>query len=53
MKACLALGAAGPGDCVLIAGKGHENYQETNGVRVPFSDADTVRRLFAEAGAGS
>ncbi|MFZ1832303.1 MAG: UDP-N-acetylmuramoyl-L-alanyl-D-glutamate--2,6-diaminopimelate ligase, partial [Pseudomonadales bacterium] len=49
----LALGAAGPGDCVLIAGKGHENYQETNGVRVPFSDADTVRRLFAEAGAGS
>jgi UDP-N-acetylmuramyl tripeptide synthase len=24
---------AGPGDCVLIAGKGHEDYQEASGVR--------------------
>jgi len=29
---------AGPGDIVLIAGKGHENYQEIQGVRHPFDD---------------
>jgi UDP-N-acetylmuramoyl-L-alanyl-D-glutamate--2,6-diaminopimelate ligase len=30
---------AGPSDVVLIAGKGHEDYQEVNGERRPFSDA--------------
>lgn len=30
-------------DAVLIAGKGHETYQEINGVRHPFSDAEEVR----------
>jgi UDP-N-acetylmuramoyl-L-alanyl-D-glutamate--2,6-diaminopimelate ligase len=34
-----AIGAAKPGDIVLIAGKGHETYQERDGVRTPFSDA--------------
>ncbi|EAR08936.1 UDP-N-acetylmuramoyl-L-alanyl-D-glutamate--2,6-diaminopimelate ligase [Reinekea blandensis] len=29
-------------DVVLIAGKGHESYQEIDGVRHPFSDQDTV-----------
>ncbi len=29
---------AGKNDRVLIAGKGHENYQEINGVKIPFSD---------------
>lgn len=29
-------------DVVLIAGKGHESYQEIKGVRYPFSDQDTV-----------
>lgn len=29
---------AGKNDCVVIAGKGHENYQEINGVKTPFSD---------------
>jgi len=29
-------------DVVLIAGKGHESYQEINGVRHPFSDQETV-----------
>ena len=29
---------AGPSDAVLIAGKGHENYQEVGGKRHPFSD---------------
>ncbi len=40
-----ALGQAGPGDIVLIAGKGHEAYQEIGGVRYPFDD----RRVAAEA----
>ncbi len=33
-----AIGLAQAGDVVLIAGKGHENYQETAGVKAPFSD---------------
>lgn len=39
----LAVAAAGPGDAVLVAGKGHENYQESAGRRLPFSDAAAVR----------
>jgi UDP-N-acetylmuramoyl-L-alanyl-D-glutamate--2,6-diaminopimelate ligase len=35
----LAVEIARPSDVVLIAGKGHEPYQEANGVRVPFSDS--------------
>ncbi|MDD4915569.1 MAG: UDP-N-acetylmuramoyl-L-alanyl-D-glutamate--2,6-diaminopimelate ligase [Methylococcales bacterium] len=31
-------------DCVVIAGKGHENYQEVNGVRQPFSDQHFVKQ---------
>jgi len=34
----LAISHARPGDTVLIAGKGHEDYQEIDGVRQPFSD---------------
>ncbi len=30
-------------DILLIAGKGHETYQEINGIRHPFSDAEEVR----------
>ncbi len=33
-----AIETAAPGDIVLIAGKGHEDYQEIKGVRHPFSD---------------
>jgi UDP-N-acetylmuramoyl-L-alanyl-D-glutamate--2,6-diaminopimelate ligase len=29
-------------DCIVIAGKGHEQYQESNGVCVPFSDKQVV-----------
>ena len=36
---------AGPGDCVLIAGKGHEDYQEIAGVRHHFSDREVVAEL--------
>jgi UDP-N-acetylmuramoyl-L-alanyl-D-glutamate--2,6-diaminopimelate ligase len=34
------------GDILLIAGKGHENYQEVNGVRSPFDDLEEVKNLF-------
>jgi murE/murF fusion protein len=34
-----AIGAAVAGDVVLLAGKGHEDYQEVRGQRLPFSDA--------------
>lgn len=33
-----AIAQADVRDVVLIAGKGHEDYQETKGVRQPFSD---------------
>jgi UDP-N-acetylmuramoyl-L-alanyl-D-glutamate--2,6-diaminopimelate ligase len=33
--------------CVLIAGKGHEDYQEIDGVRHPFSDREQVLRCVA------
>ena len=34
---------APPGGIVLIAGKGHENYQEINGVKYHFDDREVVR----------
>ena len=40
-----ALNAAGAGDTVLIAGKGHESYQEVGGIRQEFSDRDLVGRI--------
>jgi len=38
-----AIGEAGPDDIVLVAGKGHEPYQEIRGVRHPFDDAAVAR----------
>ncbi|MBE0462710.1 MAG: UDP-N-acetylmuramoyl-L-alanyl-D-glutamate--2,6-diaminopimelate ligase [Halomonadaceae bacterium] len=38
---------AGDNDVVLIAGKGHEAYQEINGVRHAYNDEDEVLRAFA------
>jgi UDP-N-acetylmuramoyl-L-alanyl-D-glutamate--2,6-diaminopimelate ligase len=38
-----AVSMAQRGDAVLIAGKGHEDYQEIRGVRHPFSDKSVVR----------
>jgi UDP-N-acetylmuramyl tripeptide synthase len=37
-----AVAEARNGDVVLVAGKGHEAYQERNGERTPFSDVDTA-----------
>ncbi len=39
-----AIDRAGPGDIVLIAGKGHETYQERNSVRTPFDDVEVAAR---------
>ena len=41
----VALDRADAGDVVLIAGKGHEDYQEVDGRRLPWSDAGTVAEL--------
>ncbi len=38
-----AIATAASGDAVLIAGKGHEDYQEVGGVRLPFSDVGHAR----------
>jgi UDP-N-acetylmuramoyl-L-alanyl-D-glutamate--2,6-diaminopimelate ligase len=38
-----AVGMAKPGDVVLLAGKGHEDYQEIKGVKHPFDDAAVLR----------
>ncbi len=37
-----AIASTHPGDVVLVAGKGHEDYQETNGVRTHFSDFEAA-----------
>jgi UDP-N-acetylmuramoyl-L-alanyl-D-glutamate--2,6-diaminopimelate ligase len=46
-----AVHQARPGDVVLLAGKGHETYQEIAGVRHPFSDRDVAEAALAEWGA--
>ena len=46
----LALRDAGRDDLVLIAGKGHERTQETEGVQLPFADEAIVRALFEGEG---
>jgi UDP-N-acetylmuramoyl-L-alanyl-D-glutamate--2,6-diaminopimelate ligase len=38
-----AVGMAKPGDVVLLAGKGHETYQEIHGVKQPFDDAAILK----------
>jgi UDP-N-acetylmuramoyl-L-alanyl-D-glutamate--2,6-diaminopimelate ligase len=40
---------AQPGDIILIAGKGHEKYQEIKGVKYPFDDMAEVQTLFNQA----
>jgi len=44
-----ALHEAHVGDVVLIAGKGHEPYQEVAGIRYPFDDLDVARRALQAA----
>lgn len=42
-----AVMAAEPRDVILIAGKGHESYQEIAGVRFPFSDVEQAQVALA------
>lgn len=37
-----------PGDVLLIAGKGHEDYQEISGVRHHFDDGEVIKAIFAD-----
>lgn len=41
-----ACALAQPGDIVLVAGKGHEDYQEINGVKHHFDDIEVVTEIF-------
>jgi len=44
IKAAVML--ASPGDIIIIAGKGHETYQEIKGVRHHFDDREELRKAF-------
>ncbi|AEA44195.1 UDP-N-acetylmuramoyl-L-alanyl-D-glutamate--2,6-diaminopimelate ligase [Fluviicola taffensis] len=43
-----AVSLAQPKDIILIAGKGHEKYQDINGVKHPFDDFDVVKNYFTK-----
>ncbi|WP_223557837.1 UDP-N-acetylmuramoyl-L-alanyl-D-glutamate--2,6-diaminopimelate ligase [Chryseobacterium lathyri] len=42
----MAIRFAEPRDIVLVAGKGHENYQDINGVKHHFDDKETINELW-------
>ena len=46
------LAQAAPADVVLVAGKGHEAYQEIEGVRLPFSDQKIIEEALRHNGEG-
>jgi len=39
---------AQPGDVVLVAGKGHENYQDIKGVKHHFDDKEIIKEIFSD-----
>jgi len=41
-----AVSLAKKGDIVLVAGKGHEDYQEINGIKNHFSDKEEIEKIF-------
>ncbi|MGZ8553694.1 MAG: glutamate ligase domain-containing protein, partial [Chitinophagaceae bacterium] len=41
-----AISLANPEDIILIAGKGHEKYQEIKGVKNHFDDKEVIREVF-------
>ena len=43
-----ALMLARPGDLILVAGKGHETYQEVNGIRHHFDDREIILNYFEQ-----
>jgi len=42
----VAVSQAKKGDIILLAGKGHETYQEINGVKTPFDDFEKLKQAF-------
>lgn len=42
------IGQARSGDIVLLAGKGHEDYQDINGIKSPFSDVQQAKQALAK-----
>ena len=44
---CWALSQARPGDVVVLAGKGHETYQEINGVQYHLDEREEIAAYFA------
>jgi UDP-N-acetylmuramoyl-L-alanyl-D-glutamate--2,6-diaminopimelate ligase len=46
----LAIAEARPGDLVLIAGKGHENFQVTREGSIPFDDVEVARQTLRQVG---
>jgi UDP-N-acetylmuramoyl-L-alanyl-D-glutamate--2,6-diaminopimelate ligase len=45
-----AIALADPNDIILVAGKGHETYQEIKGQRSPFDDKQVLREMFTLLG---
>lgn len=43
-----AVSMAETGDTLLVAGKGHEDYQEINGIRYPFSDKEVIKKAIKD-----
>ena len=37
-----------PGDMIAVIGKGHEDYQEINGVRYPFLDRQVIEEVICK-----
>ena len=44
----LAVRLAKPGDVILVAGKGHEDYQEIKGVKYHFDDREEIEKALEE-----
>jgi UDP-N-acetylmuramoyl-L-alanyl-D-glutamate--2,6-diaminopimelate ligase len=44
----MAVSIAQPGDIIMLAGKGHETYQEVKGVKHPFDDKAILQETFQE-----
>ena len=42
---CSAVNYASKGSVILVAGKGHEKFQDINGVRTPFNDFKILKKL--------
>jgi UDP-N-acetylmuramoyl-L-alanyl-D-glutamate--2,6-diaminopimelate ligase len=40
-----ACALAQPGDIILVAGKGHETYQEIKGIKYPFDDKMVLKEV--------